>query len=192
MNGRVRSMADSDALTTSGGTVWFTGLPSAGKSTVAQALHDLLAERGLRSYLLDGDDLREGLNADLSYDEADRIENVRRLGEVAILFARFGLLSLVSAISPYSAGRKAVRERHLAVPVSFVEIYVATPLEVCEARDPKGLYARARRGELASFTGVSHPYEKPVSPELVLRTMGTPEQAAREVFCVLEAVALFD
>jgi bifunctional enzyme CysN/CysC len=185
-------MADSDALKTSGGTVWFTGLPGAGKSTVAQALHNLLGERGLPSYLLDGDDLREGLNADLSYHEADRIENVRRLGEVAVLFARFRLLSLVSAISPYAAGRKAVRERHLAVPVPFVEIYVATPLEVCEARDPKGLYARARRGELASFTGVSHPYEKPVTPELVLTTMGTPEQAAREVFSVLEAVTLFD
>ena len=177
-------------LTTPGGTVWFTGLSGAGKSTVAQALHDMLAERGLRSYLLDGDELREGLNADLSYGESDRTENVRRLGEVAILFARFGHLSIVSAISPYAAGRKAVRERHLVVPVPFVEVYVATPLEVCEARDPKGLYARARRGELSSFTGISHPYEKPVAPELVLRTKGTPEKASLEVLEVLEAVAL--
>jgi bifunctional enzyme CysN/CysC len=185
-------MPDTDALRTAGGTVWFTGLSGAGKSTVAEALQDLLAERGLRSYLLDGDDLREGLNADLGFEERDRIENVRRLGEVAILFARVGHLSIVSAISPYAAGRKEVRERHLTVPVPFVEIYVATPLEVCEARDPKGLYARARRGDLASFTGISHPYEKPVSPELVLRTKGSPEQASLEVFSVLEAVALFN
>jgi len=179
-----------DALTTKGGTVWFTGLSGAGKSTVAQALHDLLEERGLRSYLLDGDDLREGLNSDLSFDRRDRTENVRRLGEVAILFARVGHLSIVTAISPYAAGREAVRQRHLAVAVPFVEVFVATPLEVCEARDPKGLYARARRGELASFTGISHPYEKPASPELVLRTKGTPEEAALEVLTVLEAVAL--
>jgi bifunctional enzyme CysN/CysC len=183
-------MPGKPVLTTPGGTVWFTGLSGAGKSTVARALHDQLAERGLRSYLLDGDELREGLNADLSFGESDRTENVRRLGEVAILFARFGHLSIVSAISPYAAGRQAVRERHLAVPVPFVEVYVATPLEVCEARDPKGLYARARRGELTSFTGISHPYEKPVTPDLVLRTKGTPEKASLEVLAVLEAVAL--
>jgi adenylyl-sulfate kinase len=184
-------MADPDALTTCGGTVWFTGLPGAGKSTVAQALHDLLFERGLRSYVLDGDALREGLNADLGFDESDRIENVRRLGEVAILLARVGQLSIVSAISPYAAGRKAVRERHLALAVAFVEVYVATPLEFCEARDPKGLYARARRGEVLSFTGISAPYEPPESPELSLQTKGSPEQAAFEVFAVMQAAALF-
>ncbi len=180
-----------DALTTTGGTVWFTGLSGAGKSTVAERLHELLAGRGLRSYLLDGDDIREGLNADLGYSESDRTENVRRLGEVAILFGRGGHLSLVTAISPYAAGRKAVRERHSALAVPFVEIYVATPLEVCEARDPKGLYARARRGEVTSFTGISHPYEAPESPELAVTTTGTPEEAALEVLAVLEALALF-
>jgi len=169
------------------GTVWFTGLPGAGKSTVAQALHDLLDERGLVSFLLDGDDLREGLNADLGFEETDRRENVRRLGEVALLFARVGHLSVVSAISPYAAARKEVRDRHLAVGVRFVEVHVATPLEVCEARDPKGQYAAARRGELRLFTGISHPYEVPESPELSLDTAGSPEAAAREVISVLEA-----
>ena len=179
-----------DAVATTGGTVWFTGLPGAGKSTVAGVLHGLLAMRGVGGYLLDGDDLREGLNADLGYDESDRMENVRRLGEVAILFARFGHLSIVSAISPYASGRKSVRERHLESSVRFVEIYVATPLSVCEARDPKGMYARARRGELAHFTGISSPYEPPEAPELVLTTTGSPEEAALEVLSVLEDVEL--
>jgi bifunctional enzyme CysN/CysC len=184
-------VADPDALTTSGGTVWFTGLSGAGKTTVAEALHDLLLEHGLGSYLLDGDALRGGLNADLGFDEIDRMENVRRLGEVAILLARVGQLSIVSAISPYAAGRKAVRERHLEMAVTFVEVHVATPLEVCEARDPKGLYARARRGELLSFTGISHPYEPPESPELSLSTEASPEQSALEVFAAMRAAALF-
>jgi len=183
-------MADLDALTTSGGTVWLTGLPGAGKSTVAQVVHDLLLKRGLRSCVLDGDDLREGLNADLGFEESDRIENVRRLGEVAILLARLGQLSIVGAISPYTAGRKAVRDRHLALGVTFVEVYVATPLEVCEARDPKGLYARARRGEVLSFTGISAPYEAPESPDLALQTTGSPQEAAFEVLAVMQAAAL--
>jgi bifunctional enzyme CysN/CysC len=169
-------------LDTPGGTVWLTGLSGAGKTTIARATHDLLLEKGLRSYRLDGDDLREGLNADLGFEEQDRIENVRRLGEVAALLARFGHLSIVSAISPYAAGRKAVRDRHQSLGMKFLEVYVATPIEVCEARDPKGLYARARRGELASFTGTSAPYEAPESPDLVLTTTGSPEQAAFEVY----------
>jgi len=173
-----------------GGTVWFTGLPSAGKSTVAEVLRNLLSKRGVACYHVDGDILREGLNADLGFDEGDRMENMRRLGEVAIMFASAGHLSLVSAISPYASGRKAVRERHLAAGVPFVEIYVATPLEVCEARDPKGLYARARRGEIAFFTGISHPYEVPEAPDMVLETTGSPEQAAHEVVAVLEHTAL--
>ncbi len=129
------------ALTTRGGTVWFTGLSGAGKSTIAQSLQDLLGERGLVAYLLDGNDLREGLNSDLGYNEGGRTENVRRLCEVALLLARLGHLSIVSAISPYAAARSAVRQRHLAGGVPFLEVYVATPLEVCEVRDPKGLYA---------------------------------------------------
>jgi len=184
-------MADQDARVTPGGTVWLTGLPSAGKTTIARCLADLLlGERGLRVYLLDGDDLREGLNADLGFDEGDRTENVRRLGEVAMLLARLGHLSVVSAISPYAESRKAVRERHRALGVSFVEIYVATTLEICEARDPKGLYARARRGELPAFTGISAPYEPPESPELSLANEGSPEEAAREVLTAMLAAAL--
>ena len=116
------------------------GSSAAGKTTVSHALHDLLQEEGLRPYCLDGDDLREGLNLDLGFEEHDRAENVRRLGEVAILLASYGHLSIVSAISPYVAGRKAVRDRHESLGVIFLEIYVATPLEVCDACDPKGLY----------------------------------------------------
>ena len=175
---------------TPGGTIWLTGLSGAGKTTVSHALHDLLQEEGLRPYCLDGDDLREGLNSDLGFEEHDRAENVRRLGEVAILLASYGHLSIVSAISPYVAGRKAVRDRHESLGVIFLEIYVATPLEVCEARDPKGLYARARSGELVSFTGTSAPYEPPESPELVLGTTGTPEQAALEVFAIARTAKL--
>ena len=173
-----------------GGTVWFTGLPAAGKSTIAKVLHDLLLQRGLESCLLDGDDLREGLNADLGFSETDRAENVRRLGEVAILIARLGHLAIVSAISPYAASRRAVRERHLAMAVTFVEVYVATPLEVCEARDPKGHYAQARSGQLLSFTGVSDRYEPPESPELTLSTEGSPEQATLEVLGMIQAAVL--
>ena len=183
-------MADRGALETRGATLWLTGLPSAGKTTIANALEHLLLERGLQPYLLDGDDLREGLNADLGFDEDDRSENVRRLGEVAILLARLGHLSIVSAISPYAASRNAVRERHVSLGLSFFEVYVSTPLAVCEARDPKGLYARARSGELESFTGISAPYEAPSAPDLSLANAGSPEDAALEALAAMEAAAL--
>ncbi len=151
----------------------------------------MLAERGLRPFLLDGDLLREGLNSDLGFEEADRIENVRRVGEVALLFATVGHLSLVTVISPYAAGRAAVRKRHATTGIPFVEVHVATPLDVCEERDVKGLYARARRGEVSRFTGISAPYEAPESPELVLSTVGrSPEESAREVLSVLRAAGL--
>lgn len=184
-------MADREGAGAPGGTVWLTGLPSAGKTTIAQILRDLaLKERGVVVYLLDGDDLREGLNADLGFEESDRAENVRRLGEVAILLARLGHLCIVSAISPYAASRKAVHERHVTLGLRFLEIYVSTPLELCEARDAKGLYARARRGELASFTGISAPYEPPESPDLVLANDGRPEEAARAAFAAMVSVGL--
>ncbi len=178
------------AISSVGGTVWFTGLSGAGKSTVAAGLQAMLEARGLHTFALDGDLLREGLNADLGYSEPDRVENVRRLGEVALLFSRVGFLSIVSAISPYARPRAAVRERHESNGVQFVEIHVATPLEVCEARDPKGLYARARRGELPSFTGISAPYEVPESPDLALETVGSPDEAVLEVVAVLAARGL--
>ena len=150
-------------------TVWFTGLPASGKSTVAVALETALLDRGRGAYLLDGDNLRHGLNADLGFSAGDRNENVRRTGEVARLFADAGLVALVSLVSPYAAGRAQVRERHESDGLRFVEVYVNTPLEECERRDPKGLYARARAGELPGLTGIDAPYEPPERPELELR-----------------------
>lgn len=173
------------------GTVWFTGLSGAGKTTVASTLKGLLDLEDVRTFLLDGDLLREGLNSDLGFAEEDRVENVRRVGEVALLFATVGHLSLVTVISPYEAGRTAARARHMALGVPFIEVYVATPLEVCESRDPKGLYARARRGEVRRFTGVSAPYEVPADAELELATTGkTPHESASEVLALLRAKGL--
>jgi bifunctional enzyme CysN/CysC len=173
------------------GTVWFTGLSGAGKTTVATTLGSLLETQGVPTFMLDGDLLREGLNSDLGFGEDDRIENVRRVGEVAYLFAKVGHLVLVTVISPYEAGRAAARARHEASGVPFIEVYVATPLAVCESRDPKGLYARARRGEVSRFTGISAPYEAPDDSELELFTSGkTPHESAAEVLKVLEARGL--
>ena len=173
------------------GTVWFTGLSGAGKTTVATTLNGMLDALHVNTFQLDGDDLREGLNLDLTFSEEHRRENVRRVGEVALLFSKAGHLSLVTVISPYATGRSAARARHDLLGIPFVEIYVATPIEVCEQRDPKGLYARARRGEVERFTGISSPYETPDHPELVLTTSGkTPEQCALEVLSVLERLGL--
>ncbi|MDA8035383.1 MAG: adenylyl-sulfate kinase [Actinomycetota bacterium] len=156
-----------------GGTVWLTGLSGSGKSTIAGHLRSLLDRDGVPALVLDGDELREGLNADLGFGEADRAENVRRVGEVALLFARHGFVVLVPVISPYAAGRAAVRARHDRLATPYVEVHVATPLEVCEARDPKGLYVKARAGLIERFTGISDPYEPPPSPEVRLDTDGT-------------------
>ena len=174
-------------------TVWFTGLPGAGKTTVASTLLGLLGPDTSWPVVLDGDALRKGLSSDLSFSEADRAENVRRIGEVALLLARAGHLVLVSVIAAFASGRLAVRARHECYGVPYVEVHVATPLSVCEERDPKGLYARARRGELPSFTGVSSPYEPPESPELALDTTGrTPEECARAVLEVLDARGILE
>ncbi|HLI43440.1 MAG TPA: adenylyl-sulfate kinase [Acidimicrobiales bacterium] len=173
------------------GTVWFTGLSGAGKSTVAATLKQMLDDLGVPAILLDGDDLREGLNADLGFNEEHRRENVRRVGEVAMLFAKAERLALVTVISPFADGRRAVRARHREMGIPFVEIYVATPLEVCEERDPKGLYARARRGEVARFTGISSPYEVPEHPELSVQTVDrSPAESAKEVLALLETERL--
>ena len=152
-----------------GMTVWFTGLSGSGKSTVAAEVERLLVGSGRAAYLLDGDNLRHGLNADLGFGPGDRAENVRRVGEVARLFADSGTIAVVSLVSPYRADRNRVRAAHEAAGLRFVEIFVDTPLELCEARDPKGLYARARAGELTGFTGIDDPYEPPEVPELTLR-----------------------
>ena len=151
-----------------GATVWFTGLSGSGKSTVASAVTTLLTERGLLTYTLDGDNLRHGLNGDLGFSADDRAENVRRVGEVARLFADAGVIALVPLISPYRAGRDHARALHDAAELDFLEVFVDTPIEVCEQRDPKGLYKKARAGELTGFTGIDDPYETPLSPELVV------------------------
>ena len=170
-----------------GATVWFTGLPASGKSTIAVAAEAALLERGRPAYLLDGDNLRHGLNADLGFSAEDRGQNVRRTGEVALLFADAGLVALASLVSPYGSDRRRVRERHQGEGLRFLEVYVNTPLEECERRDPKGLYARARAGELPGMTGIDDPYEPPERPELELRPL---EQAVPEA--VAAVLALLD
>jgi bifunctional enzyme CysN/CysC len=151
-----------------GATLWFTGLPGAGKSTVAAAVEERLLQAGQPAFLLDGDNLRHGLNGDLGFDEHARRENVRRTAHVARLLAESGTISLVSLVSPYAADRETAASLHVSDNLSFVEIFVDAPLELCEQRDPKGLYARARAGELAGLTGVGAPYEAPANPDLVL------------------------
>jgi bifunctional enzyme CysN/CysC len=156
------------ALGHRGATVWLTGLSGSGKSTVAVELERRLVADGRPAYILDGDNLRHGLNADLGFTDDDRVENVRRVGEVARLLADAGVVALVPVISPFRAGREGVRAMHEAADVPFLEVFVDTPIEVCEQRDPKGLYAKARAGEITGFTGIDSPYESPASPELVL------------------------
>ncbi len=166
--------------------MWFTGLSGSGKSTVAEVVHARLTEEGRASYLLDGDNLRHGLNGDLGFGPSDRSENIRRVGEVARLFADAGVVALVPVISPYRADRDRARAAHRAAGLRFLEVYVATPLEVCEGRDPKGLYRRARSGQLTGFTGIDAPYEPPKSPELVLEThLISPATAAEQVLDLL-------
>ena len=148
--------------------IWFTGLSGSGKSTLANLLEKKLCERGLHTYLLDGDNLRHGLNRDLGFTEADRVENIRRVAEVAKLMVDAGLIVLASFISPFQAERQMARR--LFDVAEFVEVFVDTPLSECERRDVKGLYAKARRGELKNFTGIDSAYERPENPELVVDT----------------------
>lgn len=169
-----------------GGLVWFTGLPGAGKSTVAAAVEALLYHRGRATYLLDGDNLRHGLCSDLGFGAEDRRENLRRVAEVGALMVDAGLFVLAAFVSPSAEDRARVAGR--LGDDHWLEVHVATPLEVCEARDPKGHYAKARRGELAAFTGVSAPYEPPATPDLRIDTAAmTPEQAAEAVLDVMAA-----
>ncbi len=169
-----------------GATVWLTGLSGSGKSTVAVALEGLLVASGQPAYRLDGDNLRHGLNADLGFSADDRDENVRRAGEVALLLADAGVVALVPLISPYRAGRDRARAAHEAAGVPFVEVFVDTPIELCEQRDPKGLYAKARAGEITGFTGIDDPYEAPNTPELRLTPDdGDPSAQATAVLGVL-------
>lgn len=170
-----------------GCTVWFTGLSGSGKSSVAVEVERRLVAAGRPAYLLDGDNLRQGLNGDLGFSAEDRDENVRRVAHVARLFADAGVVALVPVISPYRDDRARVREVHAAAGLPFVEAFVDTPLAVCERRDPKGLYARARAGELTGMTGIDDPYEPPEQPELVLAT--TDHEVADLAAMVLDHLA---
>lgn len=163
-----------------GAVIWLTGLSASGKSTIARRAEQLLLERGVTVYVLDGDNVRFGLNKDLGFSPADRTENIRRIGEVAKLFAEACTITLTAFISPYRADRDGARA--IMPAGTFIECLVNASVEVCEARDPKGLYKKARAGQIPEFTGISAPYEAPVSPELVLETASlSVDQAAQAI-----------
>jgi adenylyl-sulfate kinase len=170
-----------------GGTIWFTGFSGSGKSTIASAVEAALIAAGRPAYLLDGDNVRHGLNGDLGFSAEDRTENVRRISHVAQLMADAGIVVLVPVISPYRAGRQWARDIHAAADLPFVEVFVDAPIEACMERDVKGLYAKAAAGEIPNFTGVSDPYEPPESPELHIRTdEETPETSVASVLLYLD------
>ncbi len=167
-------------------TLWFTGLPSSGKSTLAAALETVLYERKCRTYILDGDNIRQGLNRDLGFSPADRMENIRRIGEVANLLRDSGIINLVAFISPYRSDRKTARDLSKG-DGSFIEIFVDCPVEICETRDPKQLYKKARAGVLKEFTGISAPYEPPENPEIHLHTdVDSISQCVDKIIAYLE------
>ena len=183
--GEVDKEARSAAHGHRGAVLWFTGLSGSGKSTIGHRVERMLVERGAFAYVLDGDNIRHGLNSDLGFSPEDRVENIRRIGEVARLFADSGALVVSAFISPYRKDRHRVRS--LLGPGEFVEVFVDTPLEICEARDPKGLYKKARAGEISNFTGLDAPYEAPESPEVHLETADlSVDEAAAQVIRYLE------
>jgi adenylylsulfate kinase len=180
---------DRDARATAhghrGAILWLTGLSGSGKSTIGHRVERMLIERGAFAYVLDGDNSRHGLNRDLGFSPEDRVENIRRIGEVARLFGDAGALVLSAFISPYRQDRDRVRA--LMGPGEFIEVFVDTPLEICEARDPKGLYKKARAGEISNFTGLDAPYEAPENPEVHLETADlSVDGAASQVIRYLE------
>lgn len=171
-----------------GAVVWLTGLSGSGKSTIGHHLEALLVARGALAYVLDGDNLRHGLCADLGFSPEARVENIRRTGEVAAILLEAGVIVVTALISPFRADRDRVRAR---VGASFFEVHVATPIEECERRDPKGLYKKARAGEIRDFTGIGSPYEAPLSPELRVSASGeTVEASATAVVRALEAAGV--
>ncbi len=183
--GHVSRQERESLLDQRGVMVWLTGLPSSGKSTIAFTAEHLLVARGRLAYVLDGDNIRHGLNKNLGFSADDRGENIRRIGEVGKLFVDCGAVALTSFVSPYRADRDAVRD--LMEDGEFLEVFVDTPVEICEQRDPKGLYAKARAGEIPNFTGISDPYESPENPELVIKTASsTPEEAANTIIDMLQ------
>jgi len=155
--------------------LWFTGLSGSGKSTLAHAVEERLHALGAKTFVVDGDNVRHGLCGDLTFSDEDRIENIRRVGEVAKLFVESGMIVLTAFISPFRSDRAKVRS--LLADGDFVEVYCATPIEVCESRDVKGLYAKARAGDIPAFTGISSPYEEPEHPEIIAKTGSLPLQA---------------
>ena len=166
--------------------LWFTGLSGSGKSTIANAVERLLLENGKHSYLLDGDNVRHGLNKDLGFSDSERVENIRRIGEVSKLFVDAGNIVLTAFISPFRADRSQVRD--ILGEDQFIEVFVDTPLEVCESRDPKGLYKKARAGEIKHFTGIDSAYEAPLFPDIHVKTdVMTVEQCAKLVLDYLDA-----
>lgn len=167
-----------------GAVVWFTGLSGSGKSTIAHMVEEQLHQMGCHTYVFDGDNVRHGLCADLGFSTQDRRENIRRIGEMAKLFLDAGLVALTAFISPFTRDRESVRK--LVGAGDFVEIFCRCPLEVCEQRDVKGMYKRARAGEIREFTGISSPYESPATPELIVDTdKSTPEECAEQVIQLL-------
>jgi adenylylsulfate kinase len=176
--GHVTREGRAELLRQKGATLWFTGLSGSGKSTFAFTLEHALVQRGRLAYVLDGDNIRHGLNKNLGFSAADREENIRRIGEVAKLFADCGAVAMTSFISPYRKDRDTVRALHAAGNLPFIEVYVNTPIATCEQRDPKGLYKKARAGQLKGFTGIDDPYEEPLKPELTLDAATvSPQQA---------------
>lgn len=169
-----------------GAVIWFTGLSGSGKSTISVALENALFERGIRAYRLDGDNIRHGLNRNLGFSAEDRTENIRRIGEVSKLMLDAGLFTLTAFISPYKEDRDQVRE--LVAADEFIEVYVKASVETCESRDPKGLYKKARSGEIKNFTGIDAPYEEPDKPEIILDTnTSSVEESVAQILEYLEA-----
>ncbi|KAF4620467.1 hypothetical protein D9613_000621 [Agrocybe pediades] len=169
-SGSVTSAERNDLLRQKGITIWLTGLSASGKSTIACALEQHLLHLHKFAYRLDGDNVRFGLNKDLGFDEKSRNENIRRIGEVSKLFTDSGCITITAFISPYRADRDLARALHQQSSLPFIEVFIDAPLQVVEARDPKGLYKKARSGEIKEFTGISAPYEPPVSPEIHIKT----------------------
>ena len=185
--GHVSRQERESLLGQQGVLLWLTGLPSSGKSTIAYTVEHALVNRGHLAYVLDGDNIRFGLNKNLGFSAEDRAENIRRIGEVGKLFVDGGYITLASFVSPYREDRDGVRA--LMADGDFTEIFIDTPVELCEERDPKGLYKKARAGEIPNFTGISDPYEAPENAEMVIKTAtGTPEEAAAQILAMLEQI----
>ncbi|MBI3541175.1 MAG: adenylyl-sulfate kinase [Deltaproteobacteria bacterium] len=183
-HGKLDAATREEKLKQKGAVIWFTGLSASGKSTVAREVELALVENGKNAYVLDGDNIRHGLNSNLGFSPEDRKENIRRIGEVSKLFCESNIVTLTAFISPYCADREMVRK--LVPEGRFIEVYCDIPIETCEQRDPKGLYKKARAGQIPDFTGISAPYEAPLHPELALKTgTETLEESTRRVLSLL-------